>query len=238
MIRRVSGGQERGVTLLEVTITLTIASVLALIVVQAFRVGSRSWERGERQAEAEQRIRALSGILVQRLAALHPATTKVDGKAVLAFQGRSDRIFFYSAPDGQGPLPYAAMIKGQALFVTQGRGLIVQESYPLVEGEVSLEPRGGSLAVLDPTVTRISFRYLSPPASGETLPHWVDAWDPREAGEESQGPRRPRVTRAWSFPSPSEGRLPLAVELLLTLGEGRGEREIGLLVPIHVGGTM
>lgn len=232
MIGRLAGRNHRGVTLLEVTVTLTIASALALIVAQAIRLGSRSWEQGERRAEAEQRIRTLSGILVQRLASLHPAMAKVNGKPVLAFQGRSDRIFFYGAPDGQGPLPYAAMIKGQALFVEPGRGLIVQESYPLVEGEVFLEPRG-SLAVLDPRAIRINFRYLSPPAPGETLPRWVDAWDPREADKEIRGPGQPG--EAGGGPSSPERRLPLAVELLLTVGEERGEREIGLLVPIHVG---
>ena len=235
MIGRPARRYGRGVTLLEVTITLTIASLLALIVLQAFRLGSRSWERGERRADAEQRIRALSGILAQRLASLRPTTATVDGKPVLAFQGRSDRIFFYSAPDGQGPLPYAAMVKGQALFVEPGRGLIVQESYPLVEGEVFLDPRGG-LTVLEPKAIRINFRYLSPPAPGETLPRWVEAWDPREVARESRGPGQPGA--AGGAASPPEGRLPLAVELLLAVREERGEREIGLLVPIHVGRTL
>lgn len=235
MTGRPARRDQRGVTLLEITITLTIVSLLALIVLQAFRLGSRSWERGERRAEAEQRIRVLSGILAQRLASLHPATAKVEGKPVLAFQGRSDQIFFYSAPDGQGVLPYSAMVKGQALFVEPGRGLIVQESYPLVEGEVFLDPRG-SLTILEPKATRITFRYLSPPTPGETLPRWVETWDPREAVKESRGPGQPGA--AGGAPSPPEGRLPLAVELLLAVGEERGEREIGLLVPIHVGQSL
>ena len=232
MIARPARRDQRGVTLLEITITLTIASLLALIVLQALRLGSRSWERGERRADAEQRIRILSGILAQRLASLQPTTAKVDGKPVLAFQGRSDRIFFYGAPDGQGPLPYGAMLKGQALFVEPGRGLVVQEGYPLVEGEVFLVPRG-SLTVLEPKATRIKFRYLSPPPPGETLPRWVEAWDPREAVKEFRGPGQPGAPRG--APSPPEGRLPLAVELLLAVEVERGEREIGLLVPIHVG---
>lgn len=232
MIGRPARWGPRGVTLLEITITLTIASLLALVVLQAFRLGSHSWERGEKQADAEQRIRILSGILAQRLASLQPATVKVEGKPVLVFQGRSDRIFFYSAPDGHGPLPYGAMVKGQALFVEPGKGLVVQESYPLVEGEVFLDPRG-SLTVLEPKATRIMFRFLSPPQSGETLPHWVEAWDPREAVKESRAPGQPGA--AGGAPSPPEGRLPVAVELLLAVKVERGEREIALLVPIHVG---
>ncbi|HSB73892.1 MAG TPA: hypothetical protein VLH58_04640 [Candidatus Methylomirabilis sp.] len=230
-------------TLLELTITLTLISLLALIVLQAFRIGSRSWEKGEQRAEVEQRIRVLSGILAQRLASIHAAMAKVDGKAVLAFQGRPDRIFFYSAPDGQGPLPQSAMVRGQAFFVRAGEGLVVQESYPLVEGEVFLESRG-RLTVLEPRVTRITFRYLSPPPPGETAPRWVEAWDPRDASSESQASggvqaQRPGAPGAAGSAAPlPEGRLPLAVGMTLTVQEERAEREIGLLLPIRVGRSL
>lgn len=241
--RRPPHRRPRGVTLLELTITLTIISMLALIALQAFRIGSRSWEKGEQRAEVEQRIRVLSGILAQRLASIHAAMAKVDGKAVLAFQGRPDWIFFYSAPDGQGPLPQSAMVRGQAFFVGAGRGLIVQEAYPLVEGEVFLDPRG-SLTVLEPRVVRIKFRYLSPPPPGETDPRWVETWDPRDASTEAQAPpgvqgqgSGQRGTAAPAAPSP-EGRLPLAVEMTLAVAEDRGEREIGLLLPIRVGRSL
>jgi len=234
---------QRGVTLLELTITLTIVSVLGLIVLQAFRLGSRAWENGEKRAEAEQRIRILYGTLAQRLASIHPVTAQVDGKPVLAFQGMADRIFFYSAPDGQGALPQSAMITGQAYFVEPGKGLVVRENYPLVEGQVSLDPRGG-FTVLDPKVIRLRFRYLAPPSPGETDPRWVESWDLRDAsnvsqvsvGVQGQGPGRRGAGGRPS--SPAEGDLPLAVELTLAVGVDRGEREIGIVVPIRVGRTF
>ena len=241
--RRAACRAQHGVTLLELVITLTVVSLLALIAVQAVRLGSRSWERGEKRAEAEQRIRVVSGILAQRLASLHPAKGLVDGKPVLAFQGMSDRIFFYSAPDGQGPLPYSAMVRGQAYFVEPGKGLVVQESYPLVEGEVALEPRG-ALHVVEPTVTRVRFRYLAPPAPGETDTQWVDAWDPRPVAGEPQGgagasgqpPARPGT--AGSGSAFAEARLPLAVEVTVAVKTERGERQVGLVQPIQIGRSL
>jgi hypothetical protein len=229
--RRKSGG----VTLLELVVTLAIVSLLGLIITQAFRIGGRAWDKGEQRAESEQRIRVLSGMLAQRLASVHPAVVLVEGRPVAAFQGRSDRIFFYSTPDGQGLMPYSAMIRGQAYFVEQGKGLVTQESYPLVEGNVSLEPRG-AVAVLEPKAIRLTFRYLSPPSAGETDPHWVEAWDPVRAAGEVQG------QAAGPAPGPglttSELRLPLAVEVTLAVRDEKGEREIGLLLPIHVGQNL
>ena len=241
--RRAARRGQRGVTLLEVTITLAIVSMLGLVVLLAFRLAGRAWESGEKRAEAEQRIRILYGTLAERLASIHPVTAQVDGKPVLAFQGMGDRIFFYSAPDGQGPLPQSAMVSGQAYFVEPGKGLVVQESYPLVEGRVSIDPRG-SLKVLDPKVTRLRFRYLAPPSPGETDPRWVETWDANDAARVSQVPmgvqgQRPGQRGGAARPaSPAEAGLPLAVELTVGVGEERGERELGILVPIRVGRTL
>ncbi len=232
---RVERGKPGGVTLLELVVTMTIVSLLSLIIVQAFRIGGRAWDKGEQRAESQQRIRVLSGMLAQRLASVHPAVVRVNGRPITAFQGRSDRIFFYSAPDGQGLMPYSAMVRGQAYFVESGKGLVTQESYPLVEGDVSLEPRG-TVIVLEPKVTRITFRFLSPPSIGEGEPHWVDSWEPVQAASETQAQAGGRAP-APGQPAP-EIRLPLAVEVTLAVQDEKGEREIALLLPIHVGNVL
>lgn len=213
----------RGLTLLELLITLTIMAFLGVIALEAFRLGSRSWEKGEGRAEREQRIRVIYGTLAQELASLQPITALVDGKPVLAFQGRSDRLLFYSGPDGQRAFPYSAMIRSLAYFVEPGKGLMVQEGYPLVEGKVSLEPRG-EVKVLDPKAIRIRFRYLAPPSlEEENSPRWVEAWDPGS----NPGPRTPDPRLM--------GSLPLAVEVTVALQEEQGEQEQSFLFPIHVG---
>ena len=219
----------KGLTLLELLIALIILSVIGIIALEAFRLGSRSWERGEKLAEREQRIRVIYGTLAQELASLQPITALVDGKRVMAFQGRSDRILFYSAPDGHRAFPYSAMIRSLAYFVEPGKGLVIQESYPLVEGEVSLDSRG-EVKVLDPQATRIRFHYLAPPSPGEGDPRWIEAWDPLEAPGET-----PAAVRFQGVGQQGMGGLPLAVEVTVAIGEERGERELSFLFPIHVG---
>lgn len=219
-------------TLLELVVALSILALLGLIVAQAFRLAGGAWDKGERRAESEQRIRVLSDLLGQRLASVHPAVVKVDGRPLTAFQGSADRVLFYTAPDGQGPMPRAAMVRGQALFVESGKGLVAQESYPLEEGEVSLEPRG-TVSVLDPTVTRVAFRYLVPPAAGETEPSWADAWDPTRAADEL-GSTAGRPVAGAGQP-PAEIRVPLAVAMTLVSQGEKGEREVELLFPIYAG---
>lgn len=214
---------EKGLTLLELLITLTIMAFLGVIALEAFRLGSRSWERGEGRAEREQRIRVIYGTLAQELASLQPITALVDGKQVLAFQGKSDRILFYSGPDGHRAFPYSAMIRSLAYFVEPGKGLLVQEGYPLVEGEVFLEPRG-EVKVLDPKAVQIRFRYLAPPSlGGKDSPRWVEAWDP--GSDPSPQTPAPRLM---------EG-LPLAIEVTVAVREEREEQELSFLFPIHVG---
>ncbi|MFN3476708.1 MAG: hypothetical protein ACK4Z6_04025, partial [Candidatus Methylomirabilales bacterium] len=106
----------------------------------------------------------------------------------------------------------------------------------LVEGKVSLEPRG-EVKVLDPKAIRIRFRYLAPPSEEENPPRWVEAWDPREApGEIPRGIGGASLIQhpASSIQHPTSG-LPLAVEVTVALQEEQGEREQSFLFPIHVG---
>lgn len=226
--QRAMGLGQQGLTLLEVLITLVILALMGVIVVEAFRVGQRSWERGEKRAEAAQRIRVMYGMLAQELASLQPVTAKVDGKRLMAFVGKTDRVFFYSAPNVFGSFPSHGMVRGLSFFVEREKGLVVQESYLLVAGAVSLDP-GGPVTVVDPHVTRIKFRYLVPPTPGDNRPRWVEVWDPREflaspAGTTDQQQRHTGGSRS----------LPLAVEAQVAITDERGERELNFVFPIHV----
>jgi len=224
--RRPRSGQT-GVTLLEVVISLAILSVMALVVTQVLRFGTQAWDKGEKRAEVEQRVRAVYGMLVHDLASVLPVSLKIEGKPVTAFRGGPEWILFHSAPDGHGVLPYGAMVKSRTYAVEPGRGLFLRESYPLVEGEVSLDPRGIPRLV-DSGVARLGFRYLAPPGPGDSEPSWVETWDPREALE----------VKGTAGPSSRRQGLPLAVEVTIVMAEDRGSRGFGFLLPIRAGGTL
>ncbi len=222
---------QQGLTLLEVLITLVILAVMGVIALEAFRIGHRSWERGERRAEAEQRIRVVYGMLSHELASLRPVTAELDGKRVMAFQGSQDRVFFYSAPDGYVSFPYNGMVRGLSFFVERGKGLVVQEGYPLIEGQVSLDP-GGAIKVVDPHVTRIRFRYLAAPSRDEIGPQWVEVWDPVEVSESTRRRVRARTARQRRGERAQRSGLPLAVAVQVTIADERGERALDFLLPI------
>jgi prepilin-type N-terminal cleavage/methylation domain-containing protein len=219
-----------GFTLLELVIALSILSLIGVLAVEAFRMGGRSWRRGEERAEIQQRVRVLAGMLAGELSAVHPSTAILDGRPVVAFTGTADRIHFHAAPDIHEPPPANGMVRSLAYFLEPGRGLLVQKSYPLVEGDVSLEARGDA-QVLDADVTRLRFRYLAPGQRETDEPRWQSDWDPRDTDTPGGGAAGTVIA---DLPARESG-LPLAVEVTLGLGEGRGVREIQLVVPLRIG---
>jgi len=213
MRRRGPMGDERGLTLLELLVTLVVLAMIATVVVEGVRLSTRTWDAAERVAEAEQHARMLHDTLARTLASVLAIKARTDGRVVVAFRGAEDRLLLHAAPDREQPLPWGAMVRSLAYFVQPGVGLVVQESYPLVEGQVSLEARG-KVNIIEPRAQRIRFRYLVPPPPGDAVPpRWAEVWEPVEVAP----------------------GLPLAVEVSLLVAEARTEREISFVVPIHLG---
>ncbi|MFB3817997.1 MAG: prepilin-type N-terminal cleavage/methylation domain-containing protein [Candidatus Methylomirabilales bacterium] len=222
--------RQAGLTLLELVIALSILSLLGVLALEAFRMGSRSWRRGEERAEVQQRVRVLAGMLAADLSAVQPTTALVGGRPVVVFTGTADRIHFHAAPDPHEPAPAGGMVRSLAYFLEPGRGLLVQKSYPLMEEDASLEPRG-PVQVLDAGITRLRFRYLAAAQQEDGEPRWEDEWDPRDTG----APGGAVAGTAAADPPLRQSGLPLAVEVTLALGQGRGAREVQLVVPLRVG---
>ena len=58
----------KGFTLLELLISLTILGVIVVIIFGAFRIGIRAWEKGEKDVESRQRQRIVLDLSKQQLA--------------------------------------------------------------------------------------------------------------------------------------------------------------------------
>ena len=208
---------------------MTVLGLLTVVAVEAFRVGGRAWEKGERRAEEQQRLRILYATLARELASLELVVTTVDDKRLLGFMGKPDRLTFFAAPDGEGSPPLSIMVRGLAYFVETGRGLLLQESHPLVEGAVSFEPKETRVKVLEPRAQSVRFRYLVPDKEGDGAPKWADEWDPPEVPG-----RGPQAVRAVL-----DG-LPLGVEVTILLSGGDSPtgavpEPVTFYFPINVG---
>lgn len=215
-----------GSTLIEVMIAMVILAVMGVIALETFRLGTGSWEKADRRAEADQRLRVTHDVLAHELALLESVTVKIDGRKVTGFRGGADRLSFYAAPDVTAAAPYAGMIRRVSLSVEPDKGLVLREGWPLVDGYTGFES-GTAVRALDPRVTAMRVRYLAPPSKDVAAPHWIEDWDPlRQLLDSVKMPGTSTTNTAL---------LPSTIELTLTVLEERGPRAQQFIFPIQVG---
>jgi general secretion pathway protein J len=162
---------ERGFTLLELLLALSIVATMLVILFSGVGVGLRAWRQGEARAEALEYDRGLAQLLARPLEAAFPYLGPADkaGARAIFFRGESDRLSFVTAAP---PVPLSPSIAFTAVTLgTEGREkpafAIWQKALP------NLDPFGPTgTAVVDPGVTGIRFRYLRGPGQP-----WQDQWD-------------------------------------------------------------
>ena len=197
---------QRGFTLVEVVIALTIVATLLVVMFGSLRVGLSAWQRGDERAEVLDRARSLNQIVTRSLGAAHPYTTKGEpGESPrLLFEGGPDRVAFVtSAP----PFPTAAPIAFTAVTLSREAGpvpgLAVRQK-PLPNDkpfDPEVEP-----SLREGTVSDVRFRYLR-----ESDRAWTESWD---AAQERALPMAVEITLSIVHPGRSaEPQPPLIVSL-------------------------
>lgn len=197
-------GRQRGFTLLELLIALTIVGALLVIAFGGLRVAIAAWGQGEDRAEIHQELRSVALVIRRALGAAAPyrAPATNNPQPVILFRGEANRIELVTqAP----PLPASVPIAFTAVVIgvetDEGRPALVVRQRPLP----NRDPFTEAAAVLrDPAIDRIEFQYLN--ESGG----WDDRWD----AEEQKGlPRGIRMTFALTHGTRTEMLPPLTVAL-------------------------
>ena len=191
-------------------LSLTILGVVLLIIFGALRVGTRAWEKGEKDVTVHQRQRAVLGLLSQQIASACIYEIKM-GDDAFYFKGSEGAMEFVSrSPIVPGALTGVVFVK---YMILEGDGegrkqlkLYEKDAGFLKEEDVQSQ-RDEDLFTLISGIQDLQFEYLK---GGEdnSETDWQASWDPSE-----------------------EKGLPLAVKIVLNQDEETAP--INLIVPIR-----
>ncbi len=190
---------QRGFTLVELIIALSIVGALLVVAFGGLRVAVSSWRRGDERIEVQQHTRSLTVTLARALGGAYPyRDARREGETpVLLFKGDANHVEFVTHAS---PFPTAIPVAFTAVVIemkTDGdrRTLVVrQRILP------NREPfTAAALAIEDPAIAAIELSYLGDGG-------WQPEWD-----------------------AESDGGLPRAIKLALGAPGPNGVRDLPAL---------
>jgi len=194
--------RDRGFTLLELILALSIVASLLVIMFGGLRVGLAAWRRGEERAAMLEHERGLADLLQRALAGAYPYRGALaEGEADrVVFAGQPDRLIFVTlSPPFPAPVPIAFTAVSVSL---EAQGLALREQVMPNRGPFDrLDP-----VLVDKAITAVRFRYL-----GEEV--WQDQWD---MGTEDALPRAIEIILARAAGGRNIEEQPLTVPIRVT----------------------
>jgi len=170
--------KNKGFTLVELVIALTLSVVIVVILLAAMRIAYKSQAKGSERIEVDQKIRVIGDRVTWLLRGAYPFFVKKTGDRdqKLYFEGESDKLGFVTASVdsyGKGPEDLAGL-KWVSIFV-DNEGLKMREKVFFLEDV--FDDNGGKVYLLDPEVKKLELEYYDIPED-ETQGDWVSEWDP------------------------------------------------------------
>ncbi len=212
---RKPSGTDSGFTLLEMLLAVSILALVITVMYSSLSVGIKSWEKGERDIEFYQKMRAASELLHREISSTFPYSITPGEfdthKKFYAFYGKSDSLKLVSYADLHKRTGGLSLLE---LWVDEDRGLLLGEDAALVTNQSDLnniDLRDDDRTIeLCPNVKKVEFRYFDrEKKDGEG--EWLERWDPKNKGT----------------------RLPLFVEISIVFIDDREvELKHRLIVPI------
>lgn len=170
---------QKGFTLLELLISLTIIAVIVVMISGALRVGIKAWEKGEQDIESLQRQRIVLDMIKRQLSSLCDRKITDKNNKTISLKGDSASLSFLS---------YLAVIPGNKFGLVYVKYEVIPEenetkrlavyekNVVLLEKDADISnPNEEDFYDLIPRAHHIEFEYLT--QKDENF-EWVPAWDP------------------------------------------------------------
>ncbi len=166
-----SAARDRGFTLIEVVMALSIIAATLGIAVGALRVGLAAWRQGEARAATLQHARSLHAMLEHVVGGAYPYRAGAADERAVVFEGEAERLGFVTASPA---VPAAAPLAFAATRLTrEDEGLALRQgTLPAREAFEALAP-----VMRDPEVAALRFRYLR-----GTDHTWHERWSGKDEG--------------------------------------------------------
>ncbi|MCK4391144.1 MAG: prepilin-type N-terminal cleavage/methylation domain-containing protein [Desulfobacterales bacterium] len=181
----------KGFTLLELLISLTILAVIVVIIFGALRIGVRAWEKGERDIEIHQRRRIVLDLIKCQLASICLNDIRNGGKEPFLLKGDDKSVEFVSlvpmVPGNEFGMVYVRYEVRQDDTEEKERLAFYEKNIVLLEknaGQDESEKDADQVELdedafyeLIPGVQSIAFEYLKYQSEEEAY-EWQETWDP------------------------------------------------------------
>ncbi|EFK11502.1 prepilin-type N-terminal cleavage/methylation domain protein [delta proteobacterium NaphS2] len=169
-----------GFTLLELIISLSILGVVLLIIFGALRIGTRAWEKGEKDIDVYQRQRAVLGLLSQQIASACVHETKL-GDAAFYFRGSEKKMEFVSRmPIVPGAMTGVVFVTYEIEDVAKEGKMqlsIFEKDAGFLKDDDIESQRDEETFTLISGIDNLRFEYLKGDKDDVI---WQNAWDPSE----------------------------------------------------------
>lgn len=210
---------QRGFTLLEMVVAVTLVALMAVGIWSVFRTSIRSWSRGTQFIDANQRRRSILDLVRKQIASTYGLLTPMDmttGKGPYPiFNGAEDSLRFVSLNSLRfQESPGLTLVSYEVVQGRQGDYSLVEreERYlgQLPDQESQVNISGEKATEVFNNLASFTFEYFDP-GSGEDQSQWVKEWDGEKAG-----------------------RLPTAISMTMTSRDSKGNQlSRHMVVPIQ-----
>jgi general secretion pathway protein J len=178
-------GAQRGFTLLELLVAITLLGLLMAALLGGLRLGARVWETGEARRDAGARVQVVQDFLRQRLAGALPFEVTMlaeGGRPEFAFRGTGDEVRFAGAlPEQLGAGVYLMQLTLAAGGDDGERRDLVLRWQPLdLEGGSADHPPEPEERVLVEGVEALELAYFGALDPREA-PDWWPEWTQQDA---------------------------------------------------------